>query len=207
MKNESTYQEDLAHVRQLMERSVKFISLSGLSGILAGAYALAGSVVAYYMLAPTEYPIGYDGIQQASQSSIGELMAIAASVFAASVLTGLLLSQRKAKKLGASIWNETSKRLAMNLAIPLVTGGLFILIMLYNGYYGIVAPACLLFYGLALVNASPNLYDEFRYLGYLEILLGLTCACFPGYGLFFWAGGFGFLHIIYGTLVHRRYDP
>ncbi|MBY0433427.1 MAG: hypothetical protein K2U26_04885, partial [Cyclobacteriaceae bacterium] len=76
-----------------------------------------------------------------------------------------------------------------------------------NGYYEIVAPACLLFYGLALVNASPNLYDEFRYLGYLEILLGLTCACFPGYGLFFWAAGFGLLHIIYGTLVHRRYDP
>jgi len=46
MENKSVHQ-NLESIRQLMERSVKFVSLSGLSGILAGIYALIGAVLAY----------------------------------------------------------------------------------------------------------------------------------------------------------------
>ncbi len=112
----------------------------------------------------------------------------------------------KAKKLGVKVWDTTSKRLTINLAVPLVAGGLFILILLSNGHYGVAAPACLVFYGLALMNASQNLFDEVRYLGYLEIVLGLIAAIIPGFGLFFWAMGFGVLHIIYGAVMFKRYD-
>ena len=93
----------------------------------------------------------------------------------------------------------------MNLAIPLVSGGIFILIMLYTGHFGLAAPASLIFYGLALINGSLNTYDEVRYLGVSEIILGLIAA-FPGYGLIFWALGFGVLHIIYGGIMYNKYD-
>jgi hypothetical protein len=96
--------------------------------------------------------------------------------------------------------------LATNVAIPLITGGVFILIMLYNGHFGLAAPASLIFYGLALIQGSSNTFDEIRYLGFCEIILGLISAFFPGYGLIFWALGFGVLHIVYGVIMYNKYD-
>jgi hypothetical protein len=94
----------------------------------------------------------------------------------------------------------------VNLSIPLITGGLFILIVLGTGHYGLAAPASLIFYGLALIQASSNTYDEIRYLGFSEIILGLISAILPGFGLIFWALGFGVLHIVYGTIMYNKYD-
>jgi len=189
----------------MMERSVKFISLSGLSGVMSGLYALAAAYFAYRQIYLGElsrpkvffefYPF-----------RIYQLILLGGITLIASLVTGLYLSNRKAKRVGSSIWNATSKRLFFNLSIPLISGGIFALISLWQGYYGMVAPICLLFYGLALINASENLFNEVRYLGYCEIILGLLSAYYIGYGLIFWAVGFGVLHIIYGAVMHRKYD-
>lgn len=201
MKQNQAYQKDLESIRELMERSVKFISLSGLSGIMAGIYALFGAAIAYYLIYYQD-----SSYKEGSFENLSALLALAAGVFVSSIATGFWLSSNKAKKAGVAIWDPTSKRLILNLSIPLVAGGFFILILLSHGDFSLVAPACLIFYGLALVNASPNLYEEVRYLGYLEIALGFVSGIFPGYGLLFWAIGFGVLHIIYGALMYKRYD-
>lgn len=206
MKPTEQYEQDLASIRSMMERSAKFISLSGLSGILAGLYALMGSTAAYFLI---QYPLPITAyLPESGQdpSIVSKLIIIGLVVLIASLLTGFWLSYRKASQHKTSVWNETSKRLVINLLIPLVTGGLFILILLYHNHYGLAAPVCLLFYGLALVHASSNLYEEVRYLGYSEIILGLIAATLPGYGLLFWAMGFGVLHVFYGTLMYRKYD-
>ncbi len=206
MKEIPEYEKDIASIRTMMERSAKFISLSGLSGVLAGTYALIGSGIAYYLI---QYPLPITAYRQESiqqPSVVLNLMLIGLAVLVASLVTGFWLSYRKARRHNTSVWNETSKRLIINLMIPLMTGGIFILILLYNNHYGVVAPACLIFYGLALIQASGNLYEEVRYLGYSEIALGLISAVLPGYGLLFWAIGFGALHIFYGTLKYRKYD-
>ena len=134
------------------------------------------------------------------------LILIALLVLIASIATGLYLSNKKAKKQGLSLWSPTSRKLVTNMAIPLVTGGLFILIILLTGHFGLAAPASLIFYGLALIQGSSNTYDEVRNLGYSEIFLGLISAAFPGFGLVFWALGFGVLHIIYGAIMYNKYD-
>jgi len=206
MKQNETYQKDIESIRELMERSVKFLSLSGLSGILAGVYALIGAVIAYFIISSLNNTSSYSYRPMEEAPIILKLLVIAVVVLIVSLITGYLLASAKAKKLGMNVWDTTSKRLTINLAIPLTTGGLFILILLINGYYGVAAPACLVFYGLALINASQNLFDEVRYLGYCEIILGLISALMPGYGLFFWAGGFGLLHIIYGAVMFKKYD-
>ncbi len=208
MSETEDYQKDIESIRQLMERSVKFISLSGLSGILSGIYALVGAAIAWYLMESPSAP-GADyspQLQTLSQPKILKILILTFSVLVASLITGIFLSNRKAQKAGIKLWDATAKRLALNLAIPLVTGGLFILILLLNGHFGIIAPSFLIFYGLALINGSPNLYEEVRYLGYSEILLGLVCALNPGYGLIFWAIGFGVFHILYGTIMYRKYD-
>jgi hypothetical protein len=206
MKEIQEYEKDIASIRNIMERSAKVISLSGLSGVLAGIYALAGAVAAYYIVHYPIKPWKYRIYSATAPETLWKLLLIAAIVLAASLITGFLLSSLKAKKQGIQFWNPASKRLVVNLTIPLVTGGIFILIMLYTGHYGLAAPASLIFYGLALIQGSSHTFDEVRYLGYSEIILGLICAWQPGYGLMFWAIGFGLLHIIYGAIMYNKYD-
>jgi len=206
MKEIQEYEKDIASIRTMMERSVKFFSLSGLSGVLAGLYALAGAGIAYYLVYYPNSPSGFQLHYVNEQTVISNLLTVAILVLVLSLGTGLWMSSRKATKLGTTIWNKPSKQLFADLSVPLVTGGLFIIIMLSRGYFGFVAPACLLFYGLALIFASRNTYKEIQYLGFIEIGLGLLTAALPGYGLIFWSLGFGVMHIIYGTIMHFRYD-
>jgi len=50
MNNNTDYLKDISEIRSIMERSARFLSLSGLCGIFAGFTALIGALVAYYFL-------------------------------------------------------------------------------------------------------------------------------------------------------------
>lgn len=206
MSQESKFENDIASIRSMMERTSKFISLSGLSGVLAGLYALAGAAVAYFMIQFPRSPFSYRTESVQPVDTILGLLVVAIVVLILSLGSGVWLTIRKAKRVGAKVWDRSARLLLINLATPIIAGGIFILILLAKGHYGVVAPACLVFYGLGLISASPNLYDEIRYLGYSEIILGFISAALPGYGLLFWALGFGVLHVVYGILMFRKYD-
>lgn len=206
MSTKPGFEQDLASIRKLMERSVKFVSLSGLSGVLAGLYALIGASVSYFVVIPQSPSYRVSNETLGTPGVMKSLVIVGLLVLVASLLTGLWLSSRKAARLGVNVWDETGRRLMVNLAIPLATGGMFMLLLMASGYFTLLAPACLIFYGLALVNASPNLADEIHFLGISEIALGLISTAMPGLGLFLWAAGFGILHIVYGILLYRKYD-
>lgn len=194
MKDKEIY-EQINSIRNLMERSTKFISLNGLSGIMAGVYALIGAGIAY------------DLIYISGQTELtAQLTFIAFLVLVLSISTGIWLTIRKAKRKGVSVWNKSSQLLLINGAMPLLTGGCFALILLYQHHYGIIAPCCLVFYGLALVSASQYTFGDVKWLGIFEVLLGLAALLMPGYGLLFWALGFGLMHILYGSIMHFKYD-
>jgi len=207
---EEEIQDELVSIRKLMERSSKFISLSGLSGILAGVYALIGAGIAYFYLYNGErrdhYNLHFYSFNYFMDSDIGQLIVVAILVLLASLGTGLILTSRKAKETGQAIWGNISRALLFNMSLPLLSGGLLIVILILRGYYGIVSPASLIFYGLALIGASNFTFNDVRYLGICEIILGLIAACMPGYGLLFWALGFGLLHIVYGSMMYFKYD-
>jgi len=206
MKDVSEYEKDLASIRNLMDRSAKFLSLSGLSGILAGIYALAGATVAYLLIQYPRSPFSYRTQSINEPITLIKLVALAAVVLVASLATGFWLTHKKTLKHNTQLWTPASKLFMQKMSLPLVTGGLFVLIMLYTGHFGLAAPACLIFYGLALIHGSSNTVDEIRYLGFCEIGLGLICALLPGYGLLFWSLGFGVLHIVYGAILYNKYD-
>lgn len=200
--------KDIHDIRQIMERSSRFISLSGLSGIAAGICALAASWFAYDWI--TEYYYRYDyrkgyygGFFQNLKLN---LMGLAAGVLVIALGLAYYFTWRRARHNKVALWNLTSRKLMWNMLIPLVSGGIFILAMLNKNEWRFVAPACLIFYGLALVNASKYTLSEIRYLGYFEIVLGLISTQFVGYGLYFWAFGFGVLHIIYGMIMWWKYE-
>jgi hypothetical protein len=203
---EEEIQDELVSIRRLMERSSKFISLSGLSGILAGIYALIGAGIAYFLMYRGSV-IVYKSLSLGTYpSTLIYLMLVAVGVLALSIISGVVLTLRKASKNGQPVWGKVSKVLFFNMATPLVTGGILILIFIDRGYYGIIGPSSLIFYGLSLISASNFTFTDVKYLGLCEIVLGLIAACFPGYGLLFWAIGFGVLHIVYGSLMYFKYD-
>lgn len=204
MKKEKDYVGDIAAIRSMMERTSKFLSLSGWAGIMAGIYALVGAYVAYAYFAfnpdeVTQVPID-EGIV------LPKLIALAVVVLVLAIGTAIFLSYKKADKRGERIWNTTSRRLLINMSVPLVAGGILIFVLISKGLIGLVAPFTLVFYGLALYNAGNFTYAEVRMLGLMEIVLGLVGLCFIGYGLLCWAIGFGVLHIIYGIYIHYRYE-
>jgi hypothetical protein len=205
--------EDLQHIKKMMERSSRFISLSGLSGISAGLCALIGAWVAYpYVFGHKDFVIDSNtAMAQAAANDYSIILNtylfwIAAATFVSAFVSAFLFTWLKSKKDGTPIWGNTAKRLLINVSIPVAVGGLFLFRMLHYGTFGLVAPGCLIFYGLGLINASKYTLDEIRYLGYVQILLGIINLWFVGYGLYFWAMGFGVMHILYGVYMWMKYE-
>ncbi|HEY1009849.1 MAG: hypothetical protein ACO1NS_13725 [Daejeonella sp.] len=204
MKEKDVYAE-LSSIRDLMERSSKFISLSGLSGILAGIYALIGAAVGYWLI--SKFSAGEAGISYSTEPFLfWQLFIIALAVLSFSIFTACWFTMKNARAKNENVWNPVSRRLLSSIAVPLITGGLFILIMLAKGNYSLIASACLIFYGLALVSGSHYTFSDVRWLGIFEILLGLIALALPVYGLVIWAIGFGLLNILYGSIMHFKYD-
>lgn len=197
----NNYLQDIKDIKNMMSQSSQFISLSGLSGVLAGIYAILGAIYVNGLLLNH-----YETYVTLESDTFKKIVITALVVLTASLLTAYVMTVRKAKKLEESVWNPSSRRLLINFLIPLVTGGIFALLLLRHGHYGLVAPITLLFYGLACLNASKYTLRDVRYLGITEIILGLLAVEFSGFGLYFWAIGFGLCHIIYGGMMHFKYD-
>ena len=207
MKAEQDYIRDIAEMRSIMERSSRFLSLSGLSGVMAGLYALAGAFIAYSLL-DTQAQLA-NAAQATGLEAFGAMsgtIALGSVVLALTLVTAALLSRRKAAKNNEKSWNPATRRLLANLAVPLLAGGILILMLIARGMPEYVLPFSLIFYGLALYSAGRITYEEIRSLGLLETGLGLASAWMTDHALLFWALGFGVLHILYGLYMHYRYE-
>jgi hypothetical protein len=201
----------LTEIRAIMERSSRFLSLSGLSGVGAGVVALAGTAVAHYYL-HEEY--GAQGYQRLFQTTVTErlaalpfLLGLAVAMIVSAILVAAFFTLRRTRRDGLrSIWTAPARRLAVALAIPLVAGGLFCLRLYLSNAVELVVPGMLVFYGVALLNGSKYTLDEIKYLGLTQIGLGLVALLVPEYGLLLFGLGFGLGHIGYGLLMYNRYE-
>ncbi len=199
--------EALQDIKKIMERSSRFISLSGLSGVSAGVCALGGAYLAHQWIGQYHDQRQAVGYVQADADFLRErLVLLALGVLVAALLSSFYFTWRKAKKNNLPVWDHTSKKLLINLAIPLGAGACFVSGLFYHTDWRFVAPACLVFYGLALVNASKYTLRDIRFLGLLEIGLGIINMYFADLGIYFWALGFGVLHIVYGWIMWSKYD-
>lgn len=200
------YLQEIQKIRELMQERSRFLSLSGLSGILAGLYALIGAAIAY-RLSMTSETIAYHDLKSNSFSDILiELVLVAFAVFISALLTALYFTHKKAKKHNEKIWTKASIKALKSFVIPLATGGTFVFLLIFKQYYYLVAPSCLIFYGVALYSASHYTFRDIGALGIAQILVGLSAMYFDGYGFYFWIFGFGILHILYGTIMYFKYD-
>jgi hypothetical protein len=200
MKETHDYTKDLAEIRLMMERSSKFLSLSGWAGIFAGVYALAGTSIAHFV-----FDFRPDSFVYIHAHS-GTVALIAVIVLVLALISAFIDSRLKAKKQNKKAWNTTSQKMLTSMAVPLSTAAILILFLIDDELIGLIAPLTLVFYGLALYNAGFYTFTEVRLMGLIQISLGLLNTAYIGHGLFFWAIGFGVLHIVYGIYMHVRYE-
>ncbi len=215
MENIDKQLENLSGIRELMEKSSQFLSLSGLSGVFAGIFALLGAGTVYFKYTGffnTRYldNLSFGSDQMMQGKSLDEFIIFTSItgiiILALAISSAIFFSYRKAKKSKNPLWDNSAKRLLVNLFIPISAGGFFILVLIYHGLFYLITPVTLIFYGLGLLNAGKYTLHDIKYLGLLEILLGLTASFFIGFGLLFWAVGFGLLHIIYGLVMYFKYE-
>jgi len=200
------YLNDISEIKNMMNRSSRFISLSGLSGILAGVYSLIGAYFAYRIIYFYGAALGSSKTLVITEYAVYKLLVIAGSVVFLSIATGIVLALRKAKRQGEKIWDKSSQRLIINFLIPLVTGGILILYLIEKEQFSLIATLTLVFYGLACINASKYTLGDIRYLGITLLLLAFISLWFIGYGLLFWSLGFGISHIFYGSVMYFNYE-
>ena len=217
MNDASEQLSAIKDIKQMMERSSRFISLSGWSGISAGICALVGAGFAYNVISMSRYAADNDlGEMQHPYLNNGsisvheligdKLIIIAALTFIGALVSAFFFTYSRSRKTNTPIWGTSAQRLLVNVSIPMMAGGAFLLKLIQHGSYSVIAPGCLLFYGLALLNGSKYTLGEIRYLGYCEIILGIVSCWFTGWGLYFWAVGFGVLHILYGAVMLNKYE-
>ena len=210
--NEQEQLKNLAEIRNLMERSSRFLSLSGLSGVFIGLFALLGFLASWKFTADNGYALksyyrlAFNADGESNRPFYVFYFAVGFIVLSVSLVTAFVLSHYKSQRKQLHLWDASAKHLVFNLSVPLITGGVFILMLVSIHLPNLIIPCMLIFYGLALLNASKYTFDEIRNLSVLEIAIGLLAIFFQDYGLIFWAIGFGALHIIYGILMNNKYE-
>ena len=200
---DQNYHKDLSHIQHMMERSTRFLSLSGMSGIVTGVIALLGAAYAYNYLGTSGFD--YEGRSlHTVEDKVTHLIIVALLVLVSAIFFGGLFTWRNIKKSGQPFWTMATKKLLFNFCIPLALGGLFCIGLIIHQYYILLAPMMLFVYGAALFSAEKYTLKLVRFFGISEMLLGLVALFFPGHGLLFWALGFGVLHIVYGILMYKK---
>ena len=211
MEHQQDQLDAIKDIRSMMERSSRFLSLSGLAGIVVGLIAIAGVIVAYQFLGMQFNEPGYYTLIINVDGSLNHtvyqfLLTELILLLVVALVVAITLSMRKASAKALPIWDATAKRLVINMAVPLVAGAIFCCILLFHGHVALILPTTILFYGLAIFNASKYTLHDIRSLGVMEILLGLIAAFYVEYALLFWALGFGVLHIAYGLYIYFKYE-
>lgn len=207
MDQNQEHLKNLSEIRSLMERSSSFLSLSGLSGISAGIIGLVAASILDFKLSPfldyrkTVFLTVEHRIELINFSLLVLIPALLLTFISVIFFTSL-----KAKKKNLKLWDPSAKRLLVNLFIPLITGGLFSIILLLNYYDNLILPSMIIFFGLALINASKYTLNEIFWHGLTNVFLGLAAMIFPQYSLLFWGAGFGVMNIIYGTVMYFKYE-
>lgn len=191
---------DLQHIRQLMDRNTRFLSLSGLSGIGVGIVALLGTGFLFWLSA-TE-PSWVDDIPHF-------VAVLATATLMLSVVVAWFFTSRRMRREGGNrTLTSAAKRMLLALALPLLVGGVFCAYLYSFEMFGLLywPPVMLCSYGLGLAACAQFTHHELYWLGLSDIMLGFIALFWQEYGLLCWALGFGLLHIIYGAWMYWKYE-
>lgn len=203
--------EALNDIKRLMERSSRYAALSGKSGIIVGVFALISTIISYTILDtnPFDQRLYTDILLTDGRMELSMLKSLLfnyGTTLIISFFVAMWLADKKAKRNQEKSWDSTAKRMLLNFSIPLLSGGLFCFLLFLRNDLDLILPCTLVFYGLALLNASRYTVDEINSLGIFLLVFGIIGSFFTNLGILLWALGFGVFHIIYGIILHYKYE-
>ena len=205
MKNHEEQLAAIQEMRNMMDQATRFKLISGLSGMIAGILSLLSLYVIYIMSGISPFEV--EALERVWRGSNPILIScIFISLFVACMGLGLYMSRRNARQAGKNAWDGSAKRLVFSLLIPVLTGGVFSMLLIQLGLVSLFAPVTLLFYGMGLLSASKFTLDAVRTVGLIFIGLGLLATGILSYGLLIWTLGFGLVHIVYGFIIYVKYE-
>ena len=204
MTNSKDAMKTLHDIKNIMEKSTKFSSISGLSFISAGTIALTCAFIVSKSL--NVNILDKNLYNYISDSQKFQLIEIGFITLILAVLVALYFTYTKAKKNKVSLLKGSGLGLALHFGTPLAIGGVTTLTMLYYQHAVFVAPLLLIFYGLGIVSGSKFTHPELIYLGWIELILGCLGLFYLGHGLVIWSLGFGVAHILWGIYFYIKHD-
>ncbi|HJU87697.1 MAG TPA: hypothetical protein VJ788_10040 [Gemmatimonadota bacterium] len=179
---------DLRAIRDAMEGSSRFTSVSGAGGIAVGLSALAAAWIASRQSTPAAW-FGVWAVEGA----------LAAAVSLAS-------AARKAGRSGGSLRSLPARRFALALAPALVAGGVLTLVFLRRGLLDALPGLWLLLYGTGVVTGGAFSERIVPLTGMTFMLAGVAALGLPEPGPDAWmAIGFGGIHVAFGALLLWRH--
>lgn len=180
--------DNLAFIRETMERSASFTAVPGYGGMLMGVTAIVAAYIA--------------NIQVYLVDSLTVWLIEAALAFA----IGLLAMWQKSKIAGQSLISTPSKKFALSFAPPMFVGVVTVLGLWKFGHYYEMAPVCMLAYGAAVACGGAFSVKAVPVMGWLFMACGAIAFLLPtNYANLMMAISFGGLHIIFGAIIARRY--
>jgi hypothetical protein len=185
---ESKAARDLTYIRRTMERAASFTAVPGWGVVGMGAVGLVSAVAA----ARAPSPDRWLGIW------------IAAAGVAA--IIGIWTMFQKARTLGISLASAPGRRFVSGLLPPMVAGGLVTVVVHDAGMGDLLPGLWLLLYGAGIVSGGTNSVRVVPVMGLSFMTLGVIALFGPAaLGTIFMGVGFGAFHILFGSIIARRY--
>ena len=180
--------DNLRYIRETMERAGSFTAVSGWGEVAIGVTALGASAIA----SRQESAVAWLGVWSAE------------AVLA--LLIGAWTVARKARRAGVPLLAGPGRKVALSLSPVLVAGAVLTAVLFSSEMVTPLPGTWMLLFGAGVVAAGSNSVRIVPVMGLCFMLLGSVTFLLPadwGDGLM--ALGFGGLHLLFGTLIARRY--
>ncbi len=180
--------DNLQFIRETMERAGSFTAVPGWGAVAVGLTAVAAAAVA------------------GAQPSLERWLVVWLVEGAVAIVVGAWTLRRKAARAGVPLLSGPGRRFALNLVPALLVGALLTLVLYRGGLAQAIPGVWLLLYGTGVLAAGTFSIPAVPVLGLCFMALGAAALFTPAaWNDWLMAGGFGGLHLLFGTIIARRY--
>lgn len=180
--------DNLRFIRETMERAGSFTAVPGWGGIAMGVSALVASRIAAYQKTLEHWLITW-----LLEAAVAMALAV-------------LAIRRKARAAHDPILSGPTRRFVLSFAPPLIVGGLLTAVLYRAGIPAAIPGTWLLLYGTGVVTGGAFSVRVVPVMGLCFMFIGAVALFCPlAWGTDLLAAGFGGLHLIFGTIIARRY--
>ena len=180
--------DNLQYIRETMERASAFTAVPGWGQVVIGITALVASYLS------------------AQQTTVGGWLKTWLAEAIISVLIAGWSMDRKARAIGTPLLAGPGRKVVFSLSPPMIVGALLTVVLYRAGLPKAIPGMWLLLYGTGVVTGGMFSVNIVPVMGICFMVLGaVTLFTSPSLGNWLMALGFGGLHIIFGTIIARKY--